>query len=141
MNFYSIDFEEQDQQELVQEPQIQQAEQLMYYDYDQSLQHEPEQLNTFDGYLQEEPVLLFNFAEEAPKKKSRLINRKSKKVKKTDSETEVSQSKKSKSRITNSDYLKLQQCQRLKIIITQMESLLQQTRTQIFNQYIKNHSK
>ncbi|CAD8133271.1 unnamed protein product [Paramecium octaurelia] len=140
MNFYSIDFEEQDQQEFVQEPQLQQSEQLMYYDYEQSEQNEPEQLNTFDGYLQEEPVLLFNFAEEAPKKKSRLINRKSKKVKKADSETEASQSKRSKPRITNRDYLKLQQCQRLKIIITQMESLLQQTRTQIFNQYMKNRS-
>ncbi|CAK75261.1 unnamed protein product (macronuclear) [Paramecium tetraurelia] len=140
MNFYSIDFEEQDQQEFVQEPLLQQQEQIMYYDYEQSEQNEPEQLNTFDGYLQEEPVLLFNFAEEAPKKKSRLINRKSKKVKKADSETEASQSNRSKPRITNRDYLKLQQCQRLKIIITQMESLLQQTRTQIFNKYMQNRS-
>ncbi|CAD8139330.1 unnamed protein product [Paramecium octaurelia] len=141
MNFYSIDFEDQYQQELVEEPLAESSQQQMYFDYDQSIQHEPEQLITFDGYLQEEPVLLFNFAEEAPKKKSKLINRKSKKVKKADSETDVSQGKRSKPRITNSDFLKLQQCQRLKTIITQMESLLKQTRTQILNQYIKNHSK
>ncbi|CAD8061046.1 unnamed protein product [Paramecium sonneborni] len=138
MNFYPIDFEEQDQQ--VEEPQIDSSEQQIYFDYDQSLQYGAEQLNTFDGYLQEEPVLLFNFAEEAPKKKSKPIIRKSKKVKKADSETDVSLGKRSKQRITNSDFLKLQQCQRLKRIITQMESLLQNTRTQILNQYIKNHS-
>ncbi|CAD8053090.1 unnamed protein product [Paramecium sonneborni] len=140
MDFYSIDFEEQDQQILVEEVQIDSSEQQMYYDYDQSLQYKPGQLNTFNGYTQEEPVLLFNFFEEAPKKKSKQINRKSKKVKKADSETDVSLGKRQKPCMTNRDFQKLQQCQKLKKIIIQMESLLKLTRTQILNQYIKNHS-
>ncbi|CAD8056231.1 unnamed protein product [Paramecium sonneborni] len=141
MNFYPIDFEEQASQQLICEPLIDQTNQSQYYEYDQSAQQEPEQLNTFDGYLQEEPVLLFNYVEEAPKKKTKHIKRKSKKIKKVDSETDVPSGKRLKSRITNNDVLKLQQCQRLKTIISQMEALLQQTRTSILNQYMKNHTK
>ncbi|CAD8144214.1 unnamed protein product [Paramecium pentaurelia] len=139
MNFYPIDFEEQVSQQLINEPLIEQTNESQYYEYDQSAQQEHEQLNTFDGYLQEEPVLLFNYVEEAPKKRTKHVNKKSKKIRKIDSETDVPSRKKVKSLITNNDVLKLQQCQRLKTIISQMEALLQKTRTSILNQYIKNH--
>jgi hypothetical protein len=39
--------------------------------------------------LQEEPVLLFNYCEEPPKKKSKPIVKKSKKIRKSDAETDV----------------------------------------------------
>ncbi|CAK58587.1 unnamed protein product (macronuclear) [Paramecium tetraurelia] len=141
MNFYPIDFEEQHSQQLIHEPLIEQTNESQYYEYEQSAQQEPEQLNTFDGYLQEEPVLLFNYVEEAPKKKTKHVIRKSKKIRKVDSETDVPSKKSLKSHVTNNDVLKLQQCQRLKTIISQMEAFLQQTRASILKQYINNHTK
>jgi hypothetical protein len=50
---------------------------------------------------------MFNFVEEAPKKKSRNIIRKTKKIRKADSETEGLSVKKSKINISNGDFVKL----------------------------------
>lgn len=50
---------------------------------------QPEKLDTFSGYLQEEPIMYFNYVEEAPKKKTKPIIRKTRKIKKADSETDA----------------------------------------------------
>ncbi|CAD8067456.1 unnamed protein product [Paramecium sonneborni] len=137
MNFYALDFEDQNDQaqDAVQE-QIQ-IIQEQEYGYDQSSNIEIDKNNTFDGYLQEEPVFLFNVEEESPKKKQKSIFKKSKKIRKSDTETDVQSQKKMPKFKMSNDFAKLQQCQMLKTIISQMETILQKTRTQILNQIIK----
>ncbi|CAD8058824.1 unnamed protein product [Paramecium primaurelia] len=136
MNFYALDFEDQNDQALEEQEQIQISEE-QEHEFDQSSNIEIDKNITFDGYWQEEPVLLFNVEEEVPKKKQKSIVRKSKKIKKSDTETDVqSQKQMPKFKISN-DLAKLQQCQMLKTIISQMETILQNTRTQILNQIMK----
>ncbi|CAD8164981.1 unnamed protein product [Paramecium octaurelia] len=139
MNFYAIDFEDQNDEALEEQVQIQDNEEHDYV-YDQSSNIEIDKNITFDGYLQEEPVLLFNYEEEAPKKKQKSIVRKSKKIKKSDTETDVqSQKRMNKFKMSN-DIAKLQQCQMLKTIISQMETILKKTRTQILSEIMKKQS-
>lgn len=52
-------------------------------------------------------MLLFNYVEEAPKKKSKKIIRRSKKIRRADSETEVNSVKQEKKRKISTDVLKL----------------------------------
>ncbi|CAD8068240.1 unnamed protein product [Paramecium sonneborni] len=136
MNFYALGFEDQNDLALEGQEQIQ-VNQEQDYEFDQSSNIQIDKNNTFDGYLQEEPVLLFNVEEESPKKKQKQIVRKSKKIRKSDTETEVQSQKKLSKFKMNNDIAKLQQCQMLKTIISQMETILQNTRTQILNQIMK----
>ncbi|CAD8148922.1 unnamed protein product [Paramecium octaurelia] len=136
MNFYALDFEDQNEQALEEQEQIQVVEE-QEYEFEQSSNIEIDKNNTFDGYLPEEPVLLFNVEDEAPKKKLKSIVRKSKKIKKSDTETDAQSQKKMPKFKMSNDIAKLQQCQMLKTIISQMETILQHTRTQILNQIMK----
>ncbi|CAD8192426.1 unnamed protein product [Paramecium octaurelia] len=136
MNFYTLEFEEQVGQDLREQEQIQVSEEQMC-EYDQSSKQEINQDITFDGYLQEEPVLIFNIIEESPKKKNKSIFKKSKKIRKSEAETDFKCQKKSKTLVSGKDAAKLQQCKVLKTIISQMESILKQTRTYLLNQYQK----
>ncbi|CAK93319.1 unnamed protein product (macronuclear) [Paramecium tetraurelia] len=136
MNFYALDFEDQNDQALEDHEQIQVAEE-QEYEFEQSSNIEIDKNNTFDGYLPEEQVLLFNVEDESPKKKLKSIVRKSKKIKKSDTETDVQSQKKMPKFKMSNDIAKLQQCQMLKTIISQMETILQNTRTQILSQIMK----
>ncbi|CAK59916.1 unnamed protein product (macronuclear) [Paramecium tetraurelia] len=136
MNFYTLEFEEQVGQDLREQEQIQVSEEQMC-EYDQSSNLEINQDITFDGYLQEEPVLLFNIIEESPKKKNKSIFKKSKKIRKSDTETDFKSQKKTNTLVLGKDVAKLRQCKVLKTIISQMESILKQTRTYLLNQYQK----
>ncbi|CAD8106546.1 unnamed protein product [Paramecium primaurelia] len=139
MNFYTLEFEDLAIQDLREQEQIQVNEEQIC-DYDQSSNLELNKDYTFDGYLQEEPVLIFNIIEESPKKKNKSIFKKSKKIRKSDTETDFQSQKKSNTLITQNDVAKLQQCQKLKTIISQMEAILKQTRIHILNQYRKKQT-
>lgn len=81
-------------------------------------------MNTFDGYLPEEPIIYFNCVEEPPKKKVKSVQKRSKKIKKSDTETDLNSTRKSVMPTLSNDVAKLQQCQMLKTIISQMENIL-----------------
>ncbi|CAD8113731.1 unnamed protein product [Paramecium sonneborni] len=134
MNFYTLEFEDQVFEDLREEEQIQVNEEQIY-DYYQNSYFELDQNQTFLGYLQEEPILIFDCIEEVPKNKPNSIVKKSKKIKKSDTETDVQKRKSNKLKISNNVTAQLQQCQMLKTIISQMEDMLQQTKRYILNQF------
>ncbi|CAD8117831.1 unnamed protein product [Paramecium sonneborni] len=137
MYFYTLEFEDLAIEDLREKEEIQLNEERIYDNY-QSSYLELKQDQTFHGYLQEEPVLIFNCIEEVPKRKPNSIVKKSKKIKKSDSETDVLSQQKSKKLKLSNDVAQLQQCQTLKTIISSMEAILQQTKRRILDQYLQN---